>query len=277
MSTRPNVGQSFERTFCKHTFLNKCSGKFAGVASCLPLDLTVLIDCCAGNWIASQFSQTSSPEIFAKHLKFLHDRGRSARLYLIEADRKIFEQLQVQVDLFKSDFPQLNSQLVLINGDYRSAAVAAQVGPFPNNSAVFLYVDPNAANQVELSQELRRQLPRLTTWMVTLGANVGGNKRSALGERQKWLERLNYLLGCVQPHQDACLLRLENDNCQWAYLLNAPLKWHSDTETVIGSLHKLWPKGITHYWHSEGKLLPAAQALFLTKAELDAMRQPRLF
>lgn len=131
-----------------------------------------------------------------------------------------------------------------------------------------MHIDPNHVDNVELSPFLRRRLPPLTTNLVTLGCNANGIKRLPPVERKKWFDRLEYLLSLLKPYHDACLIRLERDEGQWAYLLSVPRKWCDRTEPTIRSLGKFWPKGITRYWFSEGRLLEAAKELFLTKAEI---------
>ena len=280
MPSRLRVGCSFEHTACKHTALHKFSGQIAGAGSRLPgVSNVVFIDACTGDGKANPFSLTSSPEIFAYHMKWLHQQGMNARCYLLESNQCIFVELEKSVTLIAQNlgWPELLQYFVLIRGDYRSPEIVSQLIDLTDQSVVFLYIDPNSVQQVELSHELRAQLPALTTWLVTLGCNVTGIKRSLLGERQKCFERVKYLLGTVQSYQDICLVRLERDASQWAYLVNSPMKWRDKADNVIRSLSKIWLKGVSSYWHSDGTLLPAAKELFLTKTELAEIRQPRLF
>jgi hypothetical protein len=279
MGRKQKVGESFERTFCKHTILNKISGKFAGAASRLGLDRVVFIDACAANGIPSQFSRTSSPEIFCKHLKFLHDCRCPALAYLIEIDRAIFDRLKTSITAIaaKLAFPQLRENLMLVHGDYRTPSVVDLLGPFTDDTALFMFVDPNTPPQIELVAALRSKLPPLTTWMVSLGVNAGGIKRLPQTERLEWFGRVKDLVDCVQWYQDAALIRLENDSSQWAYLLNVPEKWRQQTEADIQALQKYWPRGISHFWLSDRKLLPAAKELFLTRSEVARITQPELF
>jgi hypothetical protein len=280
MPPRLKVGCSFEHTACKHTALRKFSGQIAGAGSSLPeISNVVFIDACTGNGKRNPFSLTSSPEIFAHHVYWLHQRGVKVRCYLIESDQCTFVELQESVASIAPNlgWPELLQHVVLIHGDYRSPDIVSRLIDVIDQSVVFLCIDPNSVHQIELSAELRAKLPALTTWFVTLGCNVAGTKRSLLGERQKCFERVQYLLGTVRPHQDVCLVRLERDASQWAYLVNSPVKWRDKTDNIIRSLSKIWPKGVSSYWHSDGMLLSAAKELFLTKAEIDTARQPRLF
>jgi hypothetical protein len=256
------------------------SGQVTGAASRLSgVSNVVFIDACTGDGKPNPFSLTSSPEIFAYHVHWLHQRGMKVCCYLIESDQCTFIELEKSVTLIaeKLGWPELLRHFVLVRADYRSPEIVSRLIDVTDQSVVFLYIDPNSVHQVELCHELRVRLPALTTWHVTLGCNVAGIKRSLLGERQKCFERVKYLLRTVQPYQDACLVRLERDASQWAYLVNSPMKWRDKTDSVIRSLSKIWPRGVSSYWHSDGTLLPAAKELFLTKAEIDEVRQLRLF
>jgi hypothetical protein len=280
MSAKRKVGASLDRTVIKHKFLRKVSGAVTGAGTMLPgTDQIIFIDGCAGDGKRNEFSGTSSPEIFATHLHWLYKRGFPGKGYLIESDKEIFRELENSIPSIAQQigFPELPAHLTLINDDYRSADVANKIGLIAPNAVCFLYIDPNNVDRVELSPELCALLPKLTSWMVTLGCNASGVKRSPPVNRDKWLKRLVYLLGFVYDHQDACLVTLDGDSSQWAYLLNIPYVWRHRIEKDIDSLQKLWPHGLHHYWHSDGQLLPAAKELFLTKAELSAIRQLFLF
>jgi hypothetical protein len=250
MPSRLKVGCSFEHTACKHTALYKLAGQIAGATSRLSgVSNVVFIDACTGDGKPNPFSFTSSPEILAHHMQWLHQHRVPVRCYLIESHQCTFIELEKSVALIaeKLGWPELLQHFVLIRGDYRSPEIVSRLVDATDQSVVFLCIDPNSVHQVELSRELRARLPALTTWFVTLGCNVAGIKQSVLDERQKSFERVKYLLGTVQSHQDVCLVRLDRDASQWAYLLNCPLKWREKTDGAIRSLSKIWPKGVSSY------------------------------
>jgi hypothetical protein len=272
-----NVGASEDRTKMKHSALDKFLGANVGAASVMHRDV-VLIDLTAGDGQPSQFSDTSSPEIFAKHLHFPNKNGR--HLYLVESSRTTFRQLQDSIPWIslRIKWPELADYLTVICGDHRNNEVADQLTRITPQSVVFLFLDPNTAAQVELSPTLLSRLPEYTTWMVSLGVNAHGTKRASFSTRSKWLKEIFNLLRTVdRTHQDAVLIVLKGDSDQWAYLVNTPSVWRNKTETLIRSLRKNWPKGITHYWLSDGTLIPALRELFLTNDELKKYRQPELF
>jgi hypothetical protein len=276
------VGQSREHTIFKHDLLNKLSGQFAGAASYLPHDKIVFIDATAGDGMDSEFSGRSSPGIFSKHLKYLvTERRCNALAYLIEVHQPTFLSLELAIDEIaaKLEFRHLNRHVVLTNSDFRSPHVTAKLA-LTDQSIAFLYIDPNNAGQVELPEAMRAKLPPRTTYLVTLGCNASGVKRAPdSAQRLKCVDNLKYLLSFVNPqYQDACLIRLDRDKAQWAYLLTVPKGWREKTEMqTIRPLKKHWPKGLKFDWHSDGRLLGIANELFLTKAEYSDSQQPELF
>src|SRR5271166_2235286 len=139
------VGQSPEHTIFKHALLNKLSGQFAGAASYLRHDKIVMVDATAGDGRDSGFSKMSSPKIFSRHLKFLARQRRCrAFVYMIEADQPTFFRLGLAIDEIAEelDFPELETHVFRILGDYRSPDVAAKLA-LSDRSIAFLYIDPN--------------------------------------------------------------------------------------------------------------------------------------
>jgi len=122
----------------------------------------VLIDACSGDGRPSQYSETSSPEIFAKHLQWLIEkRGRRAHGYLIEINRATLAQLQTSIgDIAQRiNFPRLEEHLTLIHTDYRWLSRSHL--ELTDQSIIFLYIDPNNMNLVELPHQLMMSLPTM--------------------------------------------------------------------------------------------------------------------
>lgn len=275
------VGQSPEHTIFKHALLNKLIGQFAGAASYLRHDKIVMVDATAGDGRDSGFSKMSSPKIFSRHLKFLARQRRCrAFVYMIEADQPTFFRLGLAIDEIAEelDFPELETHVFRILGDYRSPDVAAKLA-LSDRSIAFLYIDPNNAGNVELSQAMRDKLPSRTTYLATLGCNASGVKRAPdVTPRLECIDNLEYLLRFVNQYQDACLIRLDRDKAQWAYLLTVPSVWRERTEKeTIGPMRKHWSRGLKCDWHSDGRLMEIANELFLTKAEYADSQQLGLF
>jgi hypothetical protein len=265
------VGSSALHTPIKHRFLDIIVGQIVGAASTPRLnwiDTFLTIDCCAGNGDASIHSWTSSPEILYKHLDWASRHDLKATGIFIEKHSHTVEMLRRNMLLFPKYgelFPNpIPPDIIVIHGDYRSSEVAKQIGPVSKKTAVFLHIDPNNVHGVQLSKELRAVLPIYTTMLVTLGCNAGGVKRLPESERLQWFDRLEYLLQLMRPHHDACLVQLERDRAQWAYLLTVPKVWRSRIEDVIPKLgDEYWAKGLGYEWYSDGNFWKMAERLFL--------------
>jgi hypothetical protein len=217
------------------------------------------------------------------------NEGYEGKVYLIERDERVFEWLkgavfdaakralkrvrqrrgQVEDDdeWLKREANELLRYIELVHGDYCSEEVARKIGK-PSDAVVFINIDPNSVNSVELSSWLRANLKgALVNWMISMGCNAGGVKMLKEGERAKWRERLIYLLGTLELSQDVCLVSLQGDVAQWAYLLCVPSQWHERIEKLRKGLSEHWPRGVDIHWHSDGGLLNVADEFFLTKAE----------
>jgi hypothetical protein len=266
------VGSSAEHTPIKHALLKICSGMVAGAASKIPwLDEFMAIDCCAGSAAASIHSGKSSPEILCEDLNWASLHGLKATGYFIEKHphtvgllRKNMAFFEKYGDLFPSAIQPVKT---IIHGDYRSADVARQIKPIGPRTAGILHIDPNTVHGVELSEEFRKVLmPGYITTLVTLGCNAGGLKMLPYSERVKWFDRLKYLLKIMRPHHDACLIQLQRDKSQWAYLLTVPKVWRDRIECLIPKLaNEYWVRGLAYSWYSNGEFWKAAESLFLRK------------
>jgi hypothetical protein len=250
------VGSSATHTPIKHALYNRSLGRIVGAASQMGLKVTV-IDACSGDGQDTLFSGTCSPSIALKHLQWAQKHGMTTAGYLVERDANTVSLLRQRI---------ADGLVTIIHGDYRAVDVADVIGPMDSDTTAFLYIDPNHANDVELSPHLRALLPELTTMLITLGCNANGIKRLPCEERWKWFERVEYLLQLKRPYHEACLVRLERDKHQWAYLLTAPQKWRDRVEKDIDALGKLlWQKGVASHWLSDGEkeFWAAAERLFL--------------
>jgi hypothetical protein len=252
------VGSSANRTPIKHFLLDALLGMIIGAASVIrSIKEVLLIDCCAGDAIDTEYSGTSSPKIFQKHLDWAHVRGLWGRGFLIEKDVYTVDRLRGNMAA---------GSMIIIPEDYASEEVAKQIGATGAETTAFVHIDPNHAHDIKEFDHLLKILPDRTTILVTLGCNVGGIKRLPRIERHKMLERLKYLIRIKRSYHSACLVRLERDKAQWAYLLTVPQGWRPRVEKIIRKLEKEhWPKGVAFYWLEDGEVAfwKAAKYLFL--------------
>jgi len=285
-SMHERVGAS-QHSPIKHALYRILGGQCIGAASKIDkFKKTLLVEACAGDGNPNEYSGTSSPEISYRLVKGSLKLRQDIRCLLIEKREYTAEQLVQNLCRQWDDGYLLRQEgeiwirdealkyIEVIPGDYRSEAVADRIAKLimPDETTVFLYIDPNKASDVELSEWLKVVLPWATTMLITLGCNVGGSKRLPIEhpDRESWYERLEYLLRLKRQHHDACLIRLERDGSQWAYLVTVPRVWRERTDKSIVALCKLhWPKGIQICWLSDSKkaFWNCAAYLFLTKAE----------
>lgn len=249
------VGQS-QRTIGKHDLLKKITGRESGVAWKQGWRY-LMIDLCAGDGLPSAESGTSSPLIMIKHREFARtrwNRGKDVRVVLIERDVDAMSPLvrhRPSADLYRL-------------ADARS--IAAEIEPmWDNDTAVFVFNDPNNVHQWALSEDWMKRLPPLTTTMSTLGCNASGIKRLPADKRKQWFEQLRSVTDTLVEDQDALLIALRNDSDQWAYLLTGPKRWRTE---YLADVNKAFGVGVETAWLSD---LPAfrdlANRLFLTKKE----------
>ena len=223
------------RTPIKHFVLNLALGQIVGVLSnrnpIVPARLPLhVVDLCAGDGV-SEPGLTSSPELIRKHINFPGLNG--------EAYATLFETADNTFTLLKEGFAGDN-KLELIHGDARDFKLRAKPG-----QAVFIHADPNSLKDWPVTPELAGSLTASTTFLATLGCNVGGLKRLGFDEhRRQWYEHIRHLL-VVPPWHDVQLYVLNRDKAQWAYLLRVPSAWATNTARTVcayGTLH--WPNGL---------------------------------
>jgi hypothetical protein len=250
---------SSERSPIKHGLLDKTAGKLVASVEFIPwLKGTVLIDTCGGDGVSNAFSGTSSPEILCFHGQYAGQKP--IEVILIEINPASVDQLRVKFGGYKN--------VRIIQGDYTSREVAEEIslGLIGPDISVLLHIDPNHADHVKLSMAMRRILPPSTLILTTFGCNAHGIKRLPEERRMQWMERLCYLLSVKQDRHDACLITLNRDAAQWAYLFTCPSKWKEKYDSQIvrpACIH--WAKGVEVYWLSDGEktFFAAVERLFL--------------
>jgi hypothetical protein len=211
------VGRS-SRTPYKHWLLNANLGRVAGAISTgkTPVRPPLLtVDLCAGDGV-STMEHTCSPEIIWKHTKWLLKRGISARMVFIEQHPYTFALLQKNLQMMKA------TNFDTLNIDARDYKIGTGIAPF---QPVFINCDPNKVSDMPLASEIVKSLSNWTTFIVTLGCNVGGLKRCSLEERMEWKQYVADLTANLPNWHDALLVRLIHDAAQWSYLIRLPIKW----------------------------------------------------
>ena len=254
------VGSSAERTPYKHALLNALLGKILGASSRLSwLSDNLLIDACAGDGRSNAWSGTSSPLLFCHHANLAKKPTRCVMIEKSNYEWMILESLIGEIDIRKI--------VQVLHGDYRSREIAQQIGrcrPFTN---CFLHIDPNHANDVGKIEHLYNNvLSEYLLMLVTLGCNASGIKRLPLEQRREWFSCLEYLLQLMRHNHDACLIRLEKDAAQWAYMITSPSVWKGHISAMVRDLSRsYWAKGVEmHWYHDEPKAFwRAAEILFL--------------
>lgn len=249
------------RTPIKHFVLNLALGQVTGVLALRRPDVPArlplhVFDLCAGDGV-SEAGHTSSPEIIHKHINFPALRGE-AHATLIERREETFAILQ--------DHWGNHPRLKLMNGDSRGL----KLRPLGRDVAVFIHVDPNSIAEWPVTPAMIATFTRATTFLATLGCNVGGLKRLGFEEhRKQWYDHVRALLA-VPPWHDVQLYVLDRDQAQWAYLLRVPSAWADDTARAVlryGNRH--WPNGLKF---ASAKRAPTTfnalcDELFLTRKE----------
>ena len=258
---KKQVGIS-NRTLGKHVLLNKITGREAGIMarkcpSFMKKQYTFL-DLCAGDGISSYASKTSSPEIIAKHHKFMKNYGINSNVILVEREEYNHARLKEQ-----------NYDANILNCD------AKEITSIPNlheDSAMFIHADPNHIEDWPLAKELLINSPKYTTMLATLGCNVGGLKRLPLDKRIKWYERMDEILDWMPSRHDALLVSLRGDKAQWAYLIIGPKAWHDQGIYIKDALKSFnyWKEGIDliQFKTQKSNFYKERDRLFLTAKEL---------
>jgi len=194
------------------------------------------------------------------HCEKLAVRGKSATLRIIEKQPNTFEQLRINCDWMDKRIVTLSMSDAR---DYRLPVMA-------ETQAAYVHCDPNAVDQIPLTEPFVDGFNKFTTYLVTLGCNVTGLKRLKLEERAVWYDYVNMLIEVLPGHHDAILFWLDRDADQWAYLLSFPIKWARDfKQQAVTQTSKMWTKGVSAAsWRQEkSEFRMALHRLFLTKKE----------
>lgn len=264
-----SVGKS-HRTPFKHWVLNQTLGSIAGIVGrrAVPYiqgDFHV-IDLCAGDGDPGEYG-SSSPQIIAKHCRFVQD-GFREKNYPFRAKATLIEKSAMTFDRLASKEQELSEgyTLELIHGDARDYRVEAK-----KNQAVFINGDPNHINDMPLAEGLVESFPNFTTMTLTLGCNAGGLKRQPFEERQKWFDYVDMCCKRMKSYHDAIICSVRNDCAQWAYLSVIPKK-HSErcTKELVRKGKEEFDYGVdvASYRSSFSEWDAIIKRLFLTKKEL---------
>lgn len=253
------VGSSAERTPLKHGLLNMLLGKILGASSRLSwLTNNLLIDTCGGDGCSNAWSGTSSPILFCHHASLCK---KPTRCIIVEKSDHEFSKLAALMDIIDT-----KKIVEVLHGDYRSEEIARAIGRCSPSTNCFLHIDPNHANDVGKIEHLYSNLSEYVLMLVTLGCNASGIKRLPVEQRMEWFCCLEYLLGIMRHNHDACLVRLEKDAAQWAYLITAPEVWKGHIRTMVRDLSRVyWAKGVEMRWYRDDPkaFWQAAELLFL--------------
>jgi len=166
------VGKS-SRTPFKHWIINAELGRLAGVFSHgsnkVPVKANpfVIYDLCAGD---GANKDNSSPSIILKHTNFMRKNRVNVDVNLFEKSTNTFESLYLNFD--GNDFN-------LVNKDSSDFILNAK-----QNQASFILVDPNNISDLPVSEKMVNSFNAGTTFVITLGCNVGGLKRLDIEERR---------------------------------------------------------------------------------------------
>jgi hypothetical protein len=261
------VGAS-HRTPFKHWLLDGLLAKTACAAACMSRikDFNI-VDCCAGDGHPNAFSGFSSPQIVARYVQHASElaikrsRDFRVRAFLIEREPHICTILRTNID---------HPLCKVVNGSYLSPNVIEQFACNRFDAACFLNIDPNHVNELQFPHALQNVLPKLTTFLTSLGCNAGGLKRLSFEHREKWYVVLQNLRSIMLRTHDGALVRLEKDDAQWAYFFTIPYQWRKDAIQIIRRVQRQhWAKGVEHYWISdqEGLFWDMADRLFLRESE----------
>ncbi len=269
MVRRLDVGRS-SRTPVKHEILHSMLGKVCGVLSAdsdkVPCKATwanplVCVDLCGGDGLRSD-DHDCSPMIMFDHCSKLAEKGKRSKLKVIEKMDNTFEQLTINCG-------HLSKEIVtLTRGDARDYRLP-QLG---HNQPAFVHCDPNSVDQIPLTKPFVQGFNRFTTYLVTLGCNVGGQKMLPFSKRELWFEYVTLLTDVLPSHHDDILFWLNSDSAQWAYLLSIPKVWSDDfAAKMIKKTAEMWTHGLSaaSYRRERKRFDNELKRLFLTKEEYE--------
>lgn len=215
------VGRS-DRTPFKHWILDSELGRIAGVLSRPNYNVPAVacpfhvIDLCAGDGCQDQ-GYRCSPAIINKHVSWAAQRNLSVKASYIEKAPNNYASLLRNCEGFE------NSEFLNIDArDYDFQATG-------KNQAIFINADPNHIEDMPISSKMAEAMTPCTTFVLTLGCNVGGLKRMTYERRKDWFGYIKMLVDVTPAWHDSILVCLNQDVSQWAYFLRSPSKWSEET------------------------------------------------
>ena len=223
------------RTPIKHFVLNMTLGRVIGALTSGSFDIPArlpirVVDLCAGDGRAPE-GETSSPEIIHKHINFPGLRGKASATF--------FEIAANNYDSLRGIWGGQHN-IEIIHGNANAFRLAGD--PM---QAAFIHIDPNSLGSWPVTPDMARSFGKATTFLATLGCNVGGLKQLGFDtHRREWYDHIRCLADLPAWH-DLQLYVLNRDAAQWAYLLRIPTAWAEQTSRVImrhGSAR--WPAGL---------------------------------
>ncbi len=271
---RVPVGRS-HRTPLKHWMLSALLGKVVGVGGTGRVESFVnfrkyglhCIDIGAGDGTVIEGKHTSSPYLMNWHCwNAMHPKHSSlipydAHITLIEKMEHTASVLAISVEGYEYKAP-----CEIIIRDARDYSIE----PLSPYQPYFINADPNHINELPLARDFSERLTPASTYVVTLGCNVGGLKRLKPEEREPWFEYADMLCQRLPYWHDVILCSLENDASQWAYLARVPSKWSDGYMKAMRSKAKGFgfiTNPVSLKGSREG-FDRAIDTLFLTKKEL---------
>lgn len=144
-----------------------------------------------------------------------------------------------------------------------------------NTTAVIALNDPNAITQWAMRDTFSAEV-RARTWMFrslsTLGCNPDGLKRLKPEERAGWFDLIRSTAISLTDWRDLLLCAIERDAAQWAYLIETPKKWRSQTERDADMAFQKVGRTLNMAWYRENPadFREITEQLFYTKKERGA-------
>lgn len=254
------IGTS-NRTLGKHVLLNRIVGREVGILTTGAVPFIkkqfTFLDLCAGDGRPTYQSGKSSPEIITKHSNFLSKAGIKNESFFIEKNQAAFDELKkaysVSMNMNALDLERLPNNP-------------------PGDSAAFIHADPNLISDWPVSNAILQNAPEYTTFLATLGCNVGGLKRLPLEQRKEWFGMVDNVLEWMPNRHDAMLVALSGDCAQWSYLIVGPKKWHDEGRYIadVDKAFSYWEAGrdMVRFRQNEKQFMNLRDVLFLTKKEM---------
>jgi hypothetical protein len=263
----PTVGHS-KRTPFKHHLLNALVGRengvfYRGVGLPPGMDPSVIarVDLCAGDGQPDLLSQTSSPAILSKHRLWARQRGLNVFDIYVERNRSTYDALV--------DTGVVNAEGVMVlNGNSSVPDTIPKVWAARN--PLFIHNDPNTMAAWPLVDDVADAMwTEFTTTLSTLGCNAGGVKRLPWEVREAWFDHVLTVVKRMSRRHDALIVRLIDDDAQFAWLLTGPATWRARYDADVAKAFTPWQRGVDTAWvgRSPDAFRDICNALFLTRSE----------